>query len=416
MLKRYLRRAAALLLAGAAALTAVPAVCSAEQDDLSQPVEIPYADRFDGRTLEEIMADFMAENALGESNFSLSYYNTVTGESYDFNENGMMIAASTYKLPLNMYYYDLQRSEEMTGDTLVAGYSLDVCHYQSIVWSNNEISQGMLYSIGNFTQYKDAMLTVFGMENEEIDPKYYTNNYYSSRMMISALKKLYEHAEDYEELIGYMKESNPQDGYFRHYVTECEVAHKYGSYEGAENDVGIIYAEQPFLLAVYTYHAGPAGGEELCGRAARLMKDYTDYRTACDQEAERQAAEQAAREEAERKAAEEKAAQEEAERKAAEEKTAQEEAERKAAEEAARQEALLAAEQERLAEEEAAAQSSVRIVWTDYLWVALVAAGIVLAGFLIVRSATRKVGKYEARMKKKYGRFTQEQSKTSEHR
>ena len=40
----------------------------------------------------------------------------------------------------------------------------------------------------------------------------------------------------------------------------------------------------------------------LCGDAARLLKDYTDYRTACEQEAERQAAEQAAREEAERKA------------------------------------------------------------------------------------------------------------------
>ena len=233
-----------------------------------------------------------------------------------------MIAASTYKLPLNMYYYDLQRAGELTGDTVITyGCALDDCHYQSIVWSNNDISQGMLYHIGNFTQYKNAMLTVFSMEDEEIDPKYYANNYYSSRMMMSALKKLYENAEDYDELIGYMKESNPQDGYFRRYVTECEVAHKYGSFEGAEDDVGIIYAEQPFLLAVYTYYAGPAGGEDLCGQTARLLKDYTDYRTACDKEAERQAA----REEAERLAAEEKAAQEEAERKAAEEKAAQEE-------------------------------------------------------------------------------------------
>ena len=230
-------------------------------------------------------------------------------------------------------------------------------------------------------------------------------------MMMSALKKLYENAEDYEELIGYMKESNPQDGYFRRYVTECEVAHKYGSFEGAEDDVGIIYAEQPFLLAVYTYYAGPAGGEDLCGQTARLLKDYTDYRTACDKEAERQAA----REEAERLAAEEKAAQEEAERKAAEEKAAQEEAERKTAEEAARQEEIrFAAEQEALAASEEAAQSAVTVVWTDYIWVAAIAGGIVLVGFLIVHSVTRKVGKYEARMKKKYGRYTGKTDKTSD--
>jgi len=414
MLKKLLGRAAAGLLAGTLLLSAMPAACAIEQEALSQPVEIPYADRFDGRTLAEIMADFMAENGVGEDNFALSYYNTVTGERYDFNENCMMVAASTFKLPLNMYYYDLQRAGSLTGETQITeNCDLDECHYQTIVWSNNEIAHGMLYRIGNFTQYKNAMLTVFGMENEQIDPKYYMDNYYSTRMMMSALEKLYENAEDYEEMIGYMKQANPQNGYFRRDVTECEVAHKYGSFEGAENDVGIIYAEQPFLLAVYTLFAGPSGGEVLCGDAARLLKDYTDYRTACEQEAERQAAEQAAREEAERKEAEEKAAQEEAERKAAEEKAAQEEAERVAAEEAARQEALLAAAQQTTLAEKEQETDGTAVVWTDYLWVAAVAAGIVLAAFLILRSATRKVGKYEARMKKKYGRFTDAHDKTS---
>ena len=87
MLKKLLGRAAAGLLAGTLLLSAMPAACAIEQEALSQPVEIPYADRFDGRTLAEIMADFMAENGVGEDNFALSYYNTVTGERYDFNED-----------------------------------------------------------------------------------------------------------------------------------------------------------------------------------------------------------------------------------------------------------------------------------------------------------------------------------------
>lgn len=74
------------------------------------------------------------------------------------------------------------------------------------------------------------------------------------------------------------------------------------------------------------------------------------------EEAARLAAEQAAREEAERKAAEEAAAQAEAERKAAEEAAAQAEAERKAAEEAA---AAQAAAEQQAAEEAAAAQAAV---------------------------------------------------------
>ena len=67
-----------------------------------------------------------------------------------------------------------------------------------------------------------------------------------------------------------MKQSNPQNGYFKAKVTEMEVAHKYGSFEGAENDVGIFYAEHPFLLAVYTQNVG----ESVVQDAARLAADY----------------------------------------------------------------------------------------------------------------------------------------------
>mgnify|MGYP004602778645 CR=1 FL=1 len=69
MLKRRLCRAAAGLLAGAALLTAVPDARAADPDELSQPIENPYVDRFDGRTLEEIMADFMTENGVGGEQF-----------------------------------------------------------------------------------------------------------------------------------------------------------------------------------------------------------------------------------------------------------------------------------------------------------------------------------------------------------
>lgn len=54
-----------------------------------------------------------------------------------------------------------------------------------------------------------------------------------------------------------------------------EVAHKYGSFEGAENDVGIFYAEHPFLLAVYTQNVG----ELVVQDAARLAADYNARQT-----------------------------------------------------------------------------------------------------------------------------------------
>lgn len=373
------RRGGALLLLASMLLALTAGVSAAD----AEPAE---------DTLEARVAQFMEENYLNEQNFSMSYYNTVTGESYAFEDTHMMVAASTYKLPLNLYYYQQELAGEIEPDALIAGvYRLSDCHYQSLVWSNNEISEAMLYQIGSFQEYKQTMRTFTDMTDDEIDPRYYSGNLYCTRMMMDALKYLYDHAADYEEMLSYMKEASPQNGYFRKYVTECEVAHKYGSFEGAENDTGIIYAGQPFLLAVYTQDVA---GEEICAKAARLMKDYTDEQYAIQLEQERletERCERAKRLEAYR-AAQEKS------QEGAEEREALRTEQREAVK--AR---LLAAEAERLAAEKAPEESGgFRLHTRDYLLVAGGAVLIALLGYLGVHSLTRHVGRYEKRWKDKY--------------
>lgn len=373
------RRGGALLLLASMLLALTAGVSAAD----AEPAE---------DTLEARVAQFMEENYLNEQNFSMSYYNTVTGESYAFEDTHMMVAASTYKLPLNLYYYQQELAGEIAPDALIAGvYRLSDCHYQSLVWSNNEISEAMLYQIGSFQEYKQTMRTFTDMTDDEIDPRYYSGNLYCTRMMMDALKYLYDHAADYEEMLSYMKEASPQNGYFRKYVTECEVAHKYGSFEGAENDTGIIYAGQPFLLAVYTQDVA---GEEICAKAARLMKDYTDEQYAIQLEQERletERCERAKRLEADR-AAQEKS------QEGAEEREALRTEQREAVK--AR---LLAAEAERLAAEKAPEESGVfRLHTRDYLLVAGGAVLIALLGYLGVHGLTRHVGRYKKRWKDKY--------------
>ena len=373
------RRGGALLLLASMLLALTAGVSAAD----AEPAE---------DTLEARVAQFMEENYLNEQNFSMSYYNTVTGESYAFEDTHMMVAASTYKLPLNLYYYQQELAGEIAPDALIAGvYRLSDCHYQSLVWSNNEISEAMLYQIGSFQEYKQTMRTFTDMTDDEIDPRYYSGNLYCTRMMMDALKYLYDHAADYEEMLSYMKEASPQNGYFRKYVTECEVAHKYGSFEGAENDTGIIYAGQPFLLAVYTQDVA---GEEICAKAARLMKDYTDEQYAIQLEQERLETERC--ECAERLEAY-RAAQEESQE-GAEEREALRTEQREAVK--AR---FLAAEAERLAAEKAPEESGgFRLHTRDYLLVAGGAVLIALLGYLGVHGLTRHVGRYKKRWKDKY--------------
>ena len=106
---RKFRTAAALALCAVCLLQTAAPVLAAE--------DYPAPD-VSGKTVEELIDAFRAEHDLTEDNFELSYYNTVTGESYDFNETKMLYGASTYKLPLNLYYYDMQLAGEITGDSL----------------------------------------------------------------------------------------------------------------------------------------------------------------------------------------------------------------------------------------------------------------------------------------------------------
>lgn len=229
------------------------------------------------RSLEELMTEFMENRGLHEDNFSISYYNTVTEETYTFNDKKFMVAASTFKLPLNMYYYEMERDGEIQPDAYIprAGMNLNDCHRLSLVWSDNPVSIGMLYNLGTFRQYKECMKKYFTMPEDQIDYIYYVDNYYCVHMMMDALKYLYNHAEDFEEMLGYMKEAQP-DSWFRTYVTDWPVAHKYGYFEGAVNDTGIFYTEEPFLLAVYTQ--GTA--ESVVAEAAALLTDYNVTHTA----------------------------------------------------------------------------------------------------------------------------------------
>lgn len=231
---------------------------------------------FTGMTLEQAMEEFMQANGLNTSNFSVSYYNTVTGERYAFNDKAFMVAGSTYKLPLNMYYYEMEHAGTMAPDAYIsrAGAKLSTVHEQSLVHSNNEMSIGLLYNLGEFRSYKELMRKYFSMPEEEIDPIYYQDNYYCTHMMMDALSYLYDYRADFEEMISYMKQAQPGK-YFKQYVTDYEIAHKYGWFEGAVNDVGIIYTPQPILLAVYTQGVV----EDIVAQTAALATAYTVWQT-----------------------------------------------------------------------------------------------------------------------------------------
>ena len=226
-------------------------------------------------TPEDILDYFRYYYELDESNFACSFYAPETGEWCAFNDLTYMKAASTYKLPLNMYYYDQQARGVYSDSTYVGGTTLDEAHYLSMVWSDNDVSEAMIYYLGSFYTYKKLMNDNYGhLTDQELKDDYWEGNYYNTRFMIRTLAHLYWHMSDYWELVTYMIQACPGE-YLKLYSGDTVVAHKEGIFEGHVHAVGITFADDPFLIAVFTQNLPSDDyAYEVIGRINAAFIDY----------------------------------------------------------------------------------------------------------------------------------------------
>lgn len=273
---------------------------------------------FEEQSLEEIVAQFMRSNNLTDENFSLSYHAPGLDETYHFAEHTYRTAGSMYKLALNMYYYDLEREGEIDSETVIKEHrkpddeseeplkewSLSEMHYDTIIHSDNDMAIAMLYNLGSFYEYRRLMMRY---SDQDYANEYYWNNVINSNYMLDVLIYLYENQELYPELMENLKKAAPWM-FFKQYV-DYPIAHKYGMFEGAYCDAGMILSEEPFFLVVmlqlpYEEESEeerepeepaaqpeegedaeePIDGPEVLARIAELLSAYTDYRTEHRQE------------------------------------------------------------------------------------------------------------------------------------
>lgn len=257
-----IKSAAALLLALALCLQFSQAVIAASETDDSVTSGV-----------EDIVAEFAEKYNLTESNFALGWYDIYSGESWYYGENSWMTAGSMYKLPLAMYYIDKISAGELSLDSQLCGYSIERLLQLTIQYSSNDTAKILSDALSaNYAEYRGMIAKYSGLEADELPDSYYGANAISPRYLINTLQYLYEHSEEYSLILDYMKQAHPEQ-YFRSTQGEYEIAHKYGAYEGAINDCGIIYTPRPFLLVVFTKYVGYSTA--MLGELCAALTEYS---------------------------------------------------------------------------------------------------------------------------------------------
>jgi len=254
--------------------------------------------RFEGKTWEEVVAQYMDEHDLVDTKIALGYKNLVTGEEHYINADEYKTAASLYKVPLNMVYTERISKGEMTFDDQVRGVVYSRLIAGSIVESNNEFSDYLRSGLGGYPTYRRYFCEYMGENADEVEYKFYENNYFTPRQMITCLDTLYQGGEErFPKVIDYMKQAEPNN-YFNAFDQDYVVAHKYGYLETGNtlqiNDCAIVYTDDPIAIVMFTN--GIKRPYTCLANYCTLMAEYTQYHTAIRiEEEERKAAEEAAR-------------------------------------------------------------------------------------------------------------------------
>lgn len=218
--------------------------------------------------IKELIQNLQIENDLREDNFSFFYYNVDSNKYYFYNENTYFTAASTIKMPIAMLYYDKIKNEEISSDDTIiytsncyeAGAGTTASTYsvgsripisflleQSIVNSDNTAINILINNLG----YKNCKTQISKYASVELPEEFLNSNIICAKYAYDIVNYLYNNRENYIELLEYLKQSSNME-YLKKYITDYDVAHKYGSYNGYVHDYGIVFGENTYLIGIFT--------------------------------------------------------------------------------------------------------------------------------------------------------------------
>ena len=236
-------------------------------EDQNTEVENKDNSQFIDMFLAKDIEAYFQENGIDHEKVAYCITDLEHNIKYSMNEKDEFIAASIYKLPLAMLYYDKVNEGEYTLDSTFtySGYMHEDAGVISsdygigsqvplsdllndlIIYSDNDAGHILYENLGGWKEYKEAMTKY----TDFISENYYTmDNVTTANTMNDVVTYLYDHKEDYKGLIKNMEEAEP--GEYLDRDTQLSMPQKYGMYDSALNSVGFVECNTSYSIVVLT--------------------------------------------------------------------------------------------------------------------------------------------------------------------
>lgn len=236
-------------------------------EDQNTEVENQDNSQFIDMSLAKDIEAYFQENGIDHEKVAYCITDLEHNIKYSMNEKDEFIAASIYKLPLAMLYYDKVNEGEYTLDSTFtySGYMHEDAGVISsdygigsqvplsdllndlIIYPDNDAGHILYENLGGWKEYKEAMTKY----TDSISENYYTmDNVTMANTMNDVVTYLYDHKEDYKGLIKNMEEAEP--GEYLDRDTQLSMPQKYGMYDSALNSVGFVECNTSYSIVVLT--------------------------------------------------------------------------------------------------------------------------------------------------------------------
>ena len=236
-------------------------------EDQNTEVENKDNSQYIDMSLAKDIEAYFQENGIDHEKVAYCITDLEHNIKYSMNEKDEFIAASIYKLPLAMLYYDKVNEGEYTLDSTFtySGYMHEDAGVISsdygigsqvplsdllndlIIYSDNDAGHILYENLGGWKEYKEAMTKY----TDSISENYCTmDNVTTANTMNDVVTYLYDHKEDYKGLIKNMEEAEP--GEYLDRDTQLSMPQKYGMYDSALNSVGFVECNTSYSIVVLT--------------------------------------------------------------------------------------------------------------------------------------------------------------------
>lgn len=211
-----------------------------------------------------------------------------SNETYTYNVTTNFSAASIYKIPLAMIYYELIDEKQYSlsdallyqehhyeaggpiGDSyMVNSYiNLQSLLEYMIIYSDNTAAHILFENLGGWIEFKKLITKYSDMAYT--DDFYSYENVFKANYLNDLLNYLYKNKTKFQALISNMQIPTGYD-YLSQYV-DCTISQKYGYYDTAVNSIGIVYSKIPYSIVILT-SLGENGSKHI-GKINKICYDH----------------------------------------------------------------------------------------------------------------------------------------------